>query len=95
MSKKLKNPPGKYLEIIYQLQITKPNRALINGNFTLIQYDSKAKTEERAKYISSQAHLPDTERRKVACVIGLSLYPNPFAGGFFSLFCVLYYDDPR
>lgn len=59
LSKKLKNPPCKYLEIICQFQIAKSNRALINGNFALTQYDSKTKAEERAKYDSSQTLFPD------------------------------------
>lgn len=69
---------------MYLFQIAKPNRALINGNFTSTQYDSKVKAEECAKYDSSQALLPDAGWRQVACIIGPSSYPNPFAGGFFS-----------
>lgn len=84
-----KYPKGKYLELICQFQKTRDG-TLINGNFSLRPYDSKSTAEEKAKYDSTHALLPDKGWSQVACVLGPDSYPNPFSGGFFTWFCVYY-----
>lgn len=82
--------PGKYLELICQFQKSRVDGGLLNGNFTLHQYDSKSQAEQKADYDSTHALLPDNGWVQVACVIGPNTYPNPFAGGRFSWFCVFF-----